>query len=76
MTLPSGLDAAVLLKRAIAEAQVAFVPGAAFYPDRGNANTLRLSFSLNEPAATEEGVGRLAQVVRCALKEWSPRLQA
>ena len=76
MTLPSGLDAAVLLKRAIAEAQVAFVPGAAFYPDRGNTNTLRLSFSLNEPAATEEGVGRLAQVIRRALKEWSQRLQA
>jgi DNA-binding transcriptional MocR family regulator len=64
MPLPSGLDAAALLKRAIAEAQVAFVPGAAFYPDRSGANTLRLSFSLNEPAATEEGIARLAQVIR------------
>ena len=76
MTLPLGFDAAALLKRAIAEEKVAFVPGAAFYPDRGGANTLRLSFSLNEPAATEEGVARLAQVIGRAAKEGSERLQA
>jgi DNA-binding transcriptional MocR family regulator len=71
VTLPSGFDAAVLLKRAIAEAQVAFFPGAAFYRDRSGANTLRLSLSLNESTATEEDVARLAQVIRRALKEWS-----
>ena len=48
-------------------AKVAFVPGAAFFPDGCGANTLRLSFSLNEPAATGEGVARLAGVVREAL---------
>ena len=66
MTLPSGLDAAVLLKRAIAEAQVAFVPGRCVLSGSRQRQHSAPELLLNEPAATEEGVGRLAQVVRCA----------
>ena len=64
VTLPERLDAKVLLSRAVATVKTAFVPGAAFFPDRSGANTLRLSFSLGEPAVIEEGIGRLARVVR------------
>lgn len=64
VTLPEGIDAAALLDRAIAEARVGFVPGAAFFPNRSGGNTLRLSFSLADPAATEAGIARLAEVVR------------
>jgi DNA-binding transcriptional MocR family regulator len=64
VTLPAKIDAKALLARALATVKTAFVPGAAFFPDRSGANTLRLSFSLGEPAIIEEGVARLARVVR------------
>ena len=67
MTLPPHVDAAELLRRAVADAKVAFVPGAAFFPDRSGQNTLRLSFSLNDEATTEQGIARLAEVVRHVL---------
>ena len=44
VTLPEGVDGEKLLDRAVQEARVAFVPGAAFYPDRSGRNTARLSF--------------------------------
>ena len=52
LTLPGHLDTACLLERSIESANVAFVPGAAFFPDRSVRNTLRLSFSL-EPAGRD-----------------------
>ena len=58
--LPPEINGAVLLERAIREARVAFVPGAAFHSDRSGANTIRLSFSLGKPERIREGVGRLA----------------
>jgi DNA-binding transcriptional MocR family regulator len=67
VTLPPHIDAAELLRRAVADAKVAFVPGAAFFPDRSGQNTLRLSFSLNDEATTERGVARLAEIVRHAV---------
>lgn len=67
MTLPPHIDAAALLRRAVADAKVAFVPGVAFFPDRSGKNMLRLSFSLNDEAATEQGIARLAEVVRHAV---------
>lgn len=63
VNLPPAFDAGALLSLAVV-AKTAFVPGAAFFPDRPGANTLRLGFSLNDPAATDEGVARLARVVR------------
>lgn len=64
MTLPEHIDGAELLARAIEEIRVAFVPGSAFYPDRSGRNTLRLSFSLNEPARVEEAIKRLGGLLR------------
>jgi DNA-binding transcriptional MocR family regulator len=69
VTLPVAIDGAVLLRRAIAEAKIAFVPGAGFFPDRSRHNHIRLSFSLNEPARIEEGIGRLCALVRLMLEE-------
>ncbi len=67
MTLPEAMDSAELLRRAIAEARVAFVPGAAFFPDRSGKNTLRLNFSLNDPSAIEEGISRLGALLKDSL---------
>jgi DNA-binding transcriptional MocR family regulator len=63
VTLPEHMDAAELLQDAIKQARVAFVPGSAFFPDRSGRNTLRLSYSLNEPAVTAEGIRRLAGLI-------------
>ena len=57
------MDGAALLERAVAEARVAFVPGAAFFPDRSARNALRLSYSLNDPAEIDAGIGRLGRLL-------------
>ncbi len=56
--LPEGSDAATLLPRALAR-DVAFVPGAPFFPSDPQPRTLRLSFTTYEPAAIAVGIGRL-----------------
>jgi hypothetical protein len=61
--LPEGIDSAALLDRAVAEAQVAFVPGAAFFHDGRGRNTLRLSYSLPSEADIDAGIGRLAKQI-------------
>jgi 2-aminoadipate transaminase len=67
MTLPPGLDTVELAKEAMAE-RVAFVPGAPFYPDGSGSNTLRLAFSRVEDDQIDEGIRRLAGVVKGALR--------
>lgn len=64
LTLPEEVDTGRLLERSIETCGVAFVPGAAFFPDRSGRNTLRLSYSLNSPAEIEDGISRLADVIR------------
>ncbi len=61
--LPEGVDARELLLACI-ERNVAFVPGGPFFPNRGHENTMRLNFSNMPPARIEEGVRRLAAVLR------------
>lgn len=60
--LPDGIDAAVLLPRAI-ERGVAFVPGAAFFAGNARRNTMRLSFVTVEPDAIERGVRAIADAL-------------
>ena len=62
-TLPEGVDSAELLQRAITEAQVAFVPGGAFFFDGRGRNTLRLSYSVPSEAAIEHGIAALAKLI-------------
>jgi DNA-binding transcriptional MocR family regulator len=66
-TLPAHLDTEDLLRRSLAEASVAFVPGATFHADGSGHNTLRLSFSLNPEAVAIEGIRRLGGVLHRAL---------
>ena len=63
LRLPEGMDAASLLDRAVNEAGVAFVPGAAFFFDGRGRNTLRLSYSLATEAEIEDGIARLAKLI-------------
>lgn len=63
LTLPDGIDAHDLLRRAVAEVNVAFVPGSAFYHDGSGANTIRLSYSLPDAADITEGIRRLATLL-------------
>jgi len=63
LTLPAGVDAAALLQRAVDEIGVAFVPGAAFFPDARGRNTLRLSYSLPDEPTIREGISRLGRLV-------------
>jgi 2-aminoadipate transaminase len=65
--LPENVDAADALKVAI-ERKVAFVPGAAFHPNGGGANTMRLNFSFSSPENIREGMARLALTLKEALK--------
>lgn len=67
VTLPAGLSAAALLPRA-AERGVAFTPGASFFLDERGERTLRLSFSSVAAARIDEGVRRLADVIKETLR--------
>ena len=62
VTLPEQIDSSRLLAEALSEG-VAFVPGASFFPENRQANTLRLNFSLCDPSVIREGVARLGRLV-------------
>lgn len=64
--LPEGLDAMALLPLAV-EANIAFVPGAAFYAHTPDPRTLRLSFVTLTPELIGEGVAILGRVLHEAL---------
>jgi 2-aminoadipate transaminase len=63
VTLPAGIDTMQLLDAAVAH-NVAFVPGAPFFANEARHNTLRLSFVTVPPACIDEGVARLAALIR------------
>ena len=67
MRLPEGIDATDMLQEAI-KRKVAYVPGASAYVDGGGQNTIRLSFSLATPETIDEGIRRLADVVRTTIE--------
>jgi DNA-binding transcriptional MocR family regulator len=59
------VDAARVLAHGI-EHGVVFVPGAAFYAEHPEHNTLRLSYSMITPAAAQEAAQRLARALAAA----------
>ncbi|MCD4749769.1 MAG: PLP-dependent aminotransferase family protein [Thermoanaerobaculales bacterium] len=65
--LPEGMNAAELLVDCLKE-DVAFVPGAPFFPNGGHENTLRMNFSFSNPEKVKEGVKRMAKVLRKAME--------
>lgn len=64
VTVAPELDGAALLARAVRDERVAFVPGGAFFPDGSGRNTLRLSFSCASDAQIDEGIARIARLLR------------
>jgi DNA-binding transcriptional MocR family regulator len=67
LTLPSGFRASAFLPTAI-ERGVAFTPGESFFVDGGGEQTVRLSFSSVPASRIDEGVRRLAEAIRAALR--------
>ena len=68
LELPKGMSAVELLPKAV-ERNVAFVPGAAFYSDDPQHNTLRLSFVTASVDQINSGIAALADVFKAHLKE-------
>jgi 2-aminoadipate transaminase len=62
VTLPKQIDAMKLLDQALA-ARVAFVPGAPFYANEPETNTLRLSFVTVPPERIREGIAILGKLI-------------
>jgi 2-aminoadipate transaminase len=60
--LPAHVDSRALLDKAIAQ-NVAFVPGAPFFANEPQANTLRLSFVTVPREKIEEGITRLGALI-------------
>ncbi len=61
--LPEGVDTQEMIPRAI-ERKVAYVPGASAFVDGTGHNTMRLSYSSSTLEQIDEGIRRLADVVR------------
>jgi 2-aminoadipate transaminase len=61
--LPEGMNATDLLPKAV-ERNVAFVPGWAFYADKADARTLRLSFVTSSVEEINIGIAALAAAIR------------
>jgi 2-aminoadipate transaminase len=66
--LPDEIDAGAMLKAAVQEEGVAYVPGQAFHCDGGGRNTMRLNFSYPSVDEIREGVTRLARMVKRQLE--------
>ncbi len=64
VTVKEGLDTKELLAKSIATERVAFVPGRAFFSDGTGGNTLRLSYSLASDEAIDQGIQRLARLIK------------
>lgn len=61
--LPKGMSAQDLLPEAV-ERGMAFVPGAPFFADEAEHNTLRLSYVTVSPAQINQGIAALAAAIR------------
>ena len=72
--LPAHMNADELFYEAIKE-NVAYVIGSAFHCDGGGQNTMRLNFSYPNEEQIEEGIKRLAKVIKANLKV-KPKVRA
>jgi 2-aminoadipate transaminase len=64
ITLPAGFDSMQLLREALEQEKVAFVPGTSFFPRGGGERTCRLNFSYCRPDVIDEGIRRLGSVIK------------
>lgn len=67
LTLPVGFDADLIFRKSI-EKNVAFVSGSTFFCNNSGKNTMRLNFSFSNNYEIEEGIRRLAEVIREEMK--------
>lgn len=63
VTLPDFIKTSEMLAAAI-DKKVAFVPGSGFFPYQGGGNCMRLNFSYSDVDTIQEGVKRLAKVIK------------
>jgi len=63
VSVPEHINTANMMIEAVQE-KVAFVPGESFFPCGGGQNTMRMNFSYSNPQLINEGIGRLARVLR------------
>ena len=64
--LPAGMDAQALLAKAV-ERNMAFVPGAPFYADNAEINTLRLSYVTVSAEQINMGIAALVDAIKASL---------
>ncbi len=67
LTLPDGIDAKMMLPRAVT-ARVAYVPGTAFFADGFGSQSMRLSYCYPTPERIHEGIRRLAGVLEAEME--------
>jgi 2-aminoadipate transaminase len=67
-TAPKTVDCQDLFEDAVKE-KVAFVPGFSFYAEGGGYNSMRLNFSNADPEHINEGIARLARVMKTHIKQ-------
>ena len=68
VTTPECLDCQDFFEDAVKE-KVAFVPGTSFFAEGGGHNTMRLNFSNATPEKINEGISRLAKVIKIHLSK-------
>lgn len=67
--LPEGIDATELQKEKALPHNVAFVPGAPFFPNGGNTNTFRMNYSNMPDDKIEEGIRLLGLAIQEAIDD-------
>ena len=67
LSVPAGISTIEMFPEAVAQ-KVAYVPGDSFHPCGGGENTMRLNFSYARPPEINEGIARLANVIRAHMK--------
>jgi len=63
VTLPKEINTRLMFQKAVAK-KIAYVVGDAFYADGRHYNSMRLNFSYSEDDVIEEGIKRLADVIK------------
>jgi 2-aminoadipate transaminase len=65
LTFPEGFDTEVFMREhSVPEANVAYVPGATFFPVRAEPNHARVSYSTQTDERTVEGISRLGAALK------------
>ena len=67
-TAPKTVDCQDLFEDAVKQ-KVAFVPGFSFYAEGGGYNSMRLNFSNADPEHINEGIARLARVMKTHINQ-------